>query len=71
MRDPTPAERQLAYMLEKVDLRPLKELARKYFAPGSTFRMVLEAEPDWIPRHEILAKILPWETLVKNELKDR
>lgn len=43
MRDPTPAERQLAFMLEKVDIRPMKELARKHFPDGSKFKMVVEA----------------------------
>lgn len=71
MRDPTPAERQLAFMLEKVDIRPMKELARKHFPTGSKFRMVVEAEPDWIARHEMVGKVIPWETLMKDELSER
>ncbi|MGD0318220.1 MAG: hypothetical protein ABSB56_00790 [Nitrososphaerales archaeon] len=68
MRDPTPTEKQLAFMLEKVDIRPMKEIARKSFPIGSKFRMVIEAEPDWIPRHEIVGKLIPWETLMEDEL---
>ncbi len=71
MRDPTPAERQLAFMLEKVDIRPIKDLARKHFPLGSKFRMVVEAEPDLIARHEIVGKSMPWEALMRDELEGR
>ncbi len=70
MRDPTPAEMHLAFMLEEVDIRPMKELARKHFPADSRFRMIVEAEPDWIPRHEIVGKLIPWETLMRDELRD-
>ena len=68
MRDPTPTESQLAFLLEKVDIRTIKELARKHFPQGSKFRMVVEAEPDWVPRGEFIGKILPWDLLIKDEL---
>jgi hypothetical protein len=66
-RDPTPAEAQLAFMLEMVDIRPIKEIARRHFPADSKFRQVLEAEKDWIPRHEVVGKVIPWETLLKLE----
>ncbi len=69
MLDPTSAEKQLAFMLEKVDVRPIKELARRYFQFDSKFRLVVEAEPDWLPRHEVLGKIRPWDLLMTDELK--
>ncbi len=65
------AEARLAYLLEKVDIRPLKALARKHFPTGSKFRMVVEAEPDFIPRCDVIGKILPWDLLMTSELDER
>lgn len=58
-------------MLELVDIRPVTELARKDLPSNSTFRMILEAEQDWVPRHEILGKLVPWQTLLRAELAER
>jgi hypothetical protein len=65
------AERRLAFMLEKVDRRPTRELERTHFSPSSRLRKVVEVEPDWIPLHEIMGKIMRWETLIRNEPQDR
>ncbi len=69
MRDPTPAERQLAYLLEEIDVRPMKDLARR-FPTSSNYRKVVAAEKDRIPRYEFLGKLIPWETLLRDEFHD-
>ena len=69
-RSPTPAESHLAFMLEIVDIRPIKEITRKNFPASSIFRKVLEAEPDSVPRYEVAGKVIPWETLLKLEFDE-
>jgi hypothetical protein len=40
-----------------IDLRPLKEEARRLLPPGNGFRIALLAEPDQLPRAVALEKL--------------
>lgn len=48
-----------------VDIRPLKEFARKYLEDYPALREVILNDEDWIPAEEFMIKIKIWLRLLE------
>jgi hypothetical protein len=49
-----------------ISIRKLKTRAAAQYAPGTAIRELLLAEPDEMPREEVLTKLTGWIVLIRN-----
>lgn len=68
-RSPSLSQRAMSTGLDLVSLVPLKEFVRK-LGRAHPLRILIEAEPDSLPRSEYASKLIGWFQLLRAD-RDR